>query len=114
MDLKSLRSVTSITSWSFNKNNNRGAQSITLFGSNLDSDPGWDTSNRERFTPIGSIDTTCIPVGKFNAISLHARKGESPGTFHWIVWKVNPVTSLTENTVFQELAVESASAGNRK
>jgi hypothetical protein len=80
----------------------------------LDSDSGWDTSNRERFTPIGSIDTTRIPVGKFNAVSLRARKGESLGTFHWIVWKVNPVTSLIENTTFQELAEESASTGDRK
>ena len=42
MDLGSSISVTAITNWSFNKVGVRGAQKLTVYGSNASSDPGWD------------------------------------------------------------------------
>ncbi len=42
------------------------------------------------------------------AASLSARTGKILGEFHWILWRVTPVTEIAENTAFQELAVEVA------
>ena len=57
LDLGKIQSVTAITSWSFNKNGNRGAQRITIYGSKYATDPGWDLADRSRFMPLGGIDT---------------------------------------------------------
>jgi hypothetical protein len=108
LDLGSNRPLAAITSWSFNQNSNRGPQTVSLFGSNATSDPGWNTADATRFAPLGSLDTTALPAGKFTAASLRARPGQSLGSFRWIVWTVSPVTSAGENTAFQELAVEPA------
>jgi hypothetical protein len=108
LDLGSNLPLAAITSWSFHQNSNRGAQSVTLFGSNATSDPGWNTADATRFTPLGSLDTTALPAGKFNAASLRARPGQALGTFRWIVWTTTPVTPAGENTAFQELAIEPA------
>jgi hypothetical protein len=108
LDLGSSLPLAAITSWSFHQNSNRGAQKVSLFGSNATSDPGWDTADATRFTPLGSLDTTGLPAGKFNAASLRARPGHRLGTFRWIVWTVSPVTAAGENSAFQELAVEPA------
>ncbi len=108
MDLGATRPITAISSWSFNKNGNRGAQKVTLYGSSSATDPGWDLADRAHFTPLGSIDTTGVASGAFNAASLRARTGQSLGEFRWIVWSVSPVTTADENTSFQELAVDVA------
>ncbi len=98
--------VAAITSWSFNEGERRAAQRVTLFGSNMAADPGWDITDRARFTPLGTLDTTRMAGNTFRAVSLRARAELSLGTFRWIVWAVSPVTSLLENTAFQELSVE--------
>lgn len=98
--------VAAITSWSFNEGERRAPQRVTLFGSNAAADPGWDIADRARFTPLGTLDTTRIVGDAFRAVSLRARAGQSLGTFRWIAWTVSPVTSLGENTAFQELRVE--------
>jgi membrane-associated protease RseP (regulator of RpoE activity) len=103
MDLGSAKSVAAITSWSHNQGNSRGAQRVTLYGSNAASDPGW---NLKKYTALSTIDTTGIPAKAFNAASLRARKGNELGEFRWIVWSVSPVSKNAENSAFQELSVE--------
>jgi membrane-associated protease RseP (regulator of RpoE activity) len=108
MDLGETRRVTAVSSWSFNQNGRRGVQKVTLYGSSSTTDPGWDLTDRARFAPLGSVDTSGGITGAFNAASLRAREGQVLGEFRWILWCVFPVTQLDENTAFQELAVEVA------
>ena len=107
-EMKSKRPSGTGSSWSFNLNKNRGAQSVTLYGSASEKDPGWTISEGKRFVPIGSFDTTQMENGKFNAVSLKAAPGKTLGSFRWIVWKVSPVSPKQENTAFQELEVVEA------
>lgn len=106
LDLGAVQSVSAITSWSFNQNQKRGVQKLTLFVSNANTDPGWKLSDRSRFTPLGSIDTRSAATEEFTAASLRAQDGKSLGNFRWIVWEVSPVSKSRENTAFQELNVE--------
>ena len=105
MDLGSVCSVTSITSWSANHRGYRGAQRLVLYGSSEEDDPGWDLT---QYTPLGKIDTTQNPKAKFTAVSLRSTANQSLGSYRWIVWAVSPVTVRGggENTAMQELAVE--------
>ena len=108
MDLGETKRVTAVSSWSFNQNGNRGAQKLTIYGSNSATDPGWNLTDRVRFVPVGSVDTSGTTIGPFNAASLRARQGQALGEFRWILWSVAPVTQLGENTAFQELVTEVA------
>ena len=108
IDLGAVQPVAAITSWSFNQDSRRGRQIITLYGSNATTDPGWNTQDRARFTPLGTIDTTSVADSTFLATSLRARPGQSLGSFRWIVWRLEPVSDQAENTAFQELTVETA------
>ncbi len=108
MDLGKSQTVSAITSWSHNKSGKRGAQTLTVYGSNHPGDPGWDLSDAKRFTSLGTISTEGQKVEAFAALSLQAEKGKALGNFRWIVWQAAPVTSINENTAFQELAVEVA------
>ena len=107
MDLGSSRAVTAIDSWSCNALG-RGRQTVRLFGSNAAADPRWNTDDSAVFTPLGTLDSKRVRMDKFLAGSLRARPGKTLGTFRWIVWKVIPHGEHEENTVFQELAVETA------
>lgn len=104
LDLGVVKPVVAITSWSHNFGKTRGAQRVTLYGSNSPTDPGWDLN---QFTPLGTIDTPAQTQIAYIAASLRARAGASLGTFRWIVWSVSPVSPLGggENTAFQELSV---------
>lgn len=108
LDLGETRCVTAVSSWSFNQNGKRGVQKLTIYAGKSDADPGWDVSDRDRFTPLGSIDTTGISIDAFQGVSLRAPAGKFLGEFRWIIWSVTPVTGLDENTAFQELGVEFA------
>jgi hypothetical protein len=108
MDLGEMKRVTAVSSWSFNQDGKRGAQKLTIYGSNSATDPGWNLTDRVRFVPIGSIDTSGTTIGPFNAASLRACQGEALGEFRWILWSVAPVTQLGENTAFQELTAAVA------
>jgi hypothetical protein len=105
LDLGAVKPVAAITSWSFNQNGNRGRQLVTIFGSDSPTDPGWNTKDRSRFVPLETIDTASLPSANFSAASLRARSERTLGNFRWIVWSVDPVTELLENTAFQELEV---------
>ena len=104
--LGTVKSIGAISSWSFNQNGNRGRQSVTLYGSNAASHPGWNVGDASRFVPLGSIDTASLGDAAFTASSLRAPKGQSLGKFRWIVWLTSPVTGMGENTAWQELSVE--------
>ncbi|MFO1530655.1 MAG: right-handed parallel beta-helix repeat-containing protein [Kiritimatiellia bacterium] len=110
MDLGAVRDVSAITSWSYNQNDNRGNQKLTIYGSRSKTDPGWNITDPARFIPIGSIDTTraSFKDPAFIAASLRAPAGSSLGSFRWIVWAVAPVSPLGENSAFQELSVDVA------
>lgn len=107
MDLGKSEPITSITSWAYQRGS-RGAQSVTLFGSNSATDPGWNLSDKSLFTPLGTISTKGQKLQEFTALSRRAPKGDSLGTFRWIVWQNAPVTRTLENTAFQELHVETS------
>lgn len=109
IDLGTTKSVKAVSSWAFNQNGNRGRQIATLYGSNSATDPGWNTSDAARFTPITTLDTVSAPSSDFSAASIRARDGDSLGSYRWIVWQVEPVTPLGENTSYQEFSVESGS-----
>ncbi|MDF1737940.1 MAG: sulfatase-like hydrolase/transferase [Verrucomicrobiales bacterium] len=107
MDLGSSQSVSAITSWSYNQNGKRGSQSVSIYGSNDPADPGWNLTDAKRFTSLGKISTEGQKVDAFTALSLRAKKAKLLGDFRWIVWQTAPVTSIDENTAFQELSVET-------
>ncbi|MDF7825467.1 right-handed parallel beta-helix repeat-containing protein [Pontiellaceae bacterium B12227] len=102
MDLGNAVPVSAITSWTYNRGGSRGAQKLTIYASASKNDPGW---NFNKFTPLGTIDTTGIKPGEFTGASLKAAKG-TLGTFRWIIWQVDPVSKKGENSAFQELTVE--------
>lgn len=107
LDLGTERPVAAITAWSYNQNGNRGAQFWTAYGSTSATDPGWNTADPARFTPIGTVGTASLAPAEFSAVSLRARPGQALGRFRWIVWRVFPVTpEQEENTAFQELSAE--------
>ncbi|MBK1853811.1 hypothetical protein JO972_02475 [Verrucomicrobiaceae bacterium 5K15] len=108
MDLGKSESVTAITSWANNHKGVRGAQKISIYGSNHSSDPGWDLSDQKRFTPLASLSSQGEKVEAFTALSLRDAKGKPLGQFRWIVWQVHPISRSGENTAFQELAVQTA------
>ena len=108
LDLGSVKPVGAVTSWSFNQNNNRGRQIVTVYGSSTAPDPGWNVQDRERFTPLGTLDTASLPTADFIAASLRAPAGRSLGDFRWIVWESRPLNAIDENTAWQEFAVETS------
>jgi len=105
VDLGKVVSVSSVDTWSYNQNRKRGAQRFTLFGSALESDPGWSVGNRKQFTPVAEVDTRGEPVKTYQATSIRRSDGKPLGSFRWLVWVTEPVTGIGENTAFQELQV---------
>ena len=105
IDLGASVDVMTVSSWSYSEGQLRGRQIATVYGSDSPTDPGWDTTDKSRFVPIGSIDTAVARSDNFVAASLRGREGFPLGKFRWIIWKVSPVSPLEENTAFQELAV---------
>ena len=106
LDLAAAKPVTAITTWSYNRAGVRGAQKLTLYGSDSADDPGWDVS---KLKLLGTIDTGKVTT-EYTATSLRATtRGGSLGNFRWIIWAVSPVSSTAggENTAFQEIAVEN-------
>ncbi|MFT5470483.1 MAG: azurin/lysophospholipase L1-like esterase [Verrucomicrobiales bacterium] len=108
MNLGKPQTVSAITSWSHAQGGKRGAQTVTIYGSAKADDPGWNVADTSRFTPLGTISTEGQKLDAFTALSLRSQKDKPLGEFRWIIWQVSPVTSLDENTAFQELAVEVA------
>jgi hypothetical protein len=106
VDLGAARTIHAITSWSHRKTGDRMHQVMTVYGSNSESDPGWDTGDTSRFTPIGSIDTTRSPSDAYLAASIRGPVDGSLGTYRWIVWRVIPPRG-TEHTAFQEFSVST-------
>jgi len=102
-DLGTVREISSVATWSFDQNDNRGSQRFTLFGSAAPEDPGWDVADPQKFTPIASVDSRC--EGRFHGTRLQGGADCRLGSFRWLVWAVSPVTELGENTAYQEFQV---------
>jgi azurin len=113
MDLGKSQPVSAITSWSYSQGGKRGAQTVSIYGSNSPGDPGWNLGDTGLFTSLGTISTEGQKVDTFAALSLRAEEEESLGNFRWIVWQVLPVTPIHENTAFQELSVEVAASAEK-
>jgi len=105
VDLGTRVDIAAVTTWSFNQDGRRGAQRFALFGSDAASDPGWGSGG---LTPIAEVDTTGDPAERFAATSVRRSGGRPLGTFRWLVWITQPVTSAGENTAFQEIEVRTA------
>jgi hypothetical protein len=103
-DLGSSRRVVSVATWSHNHGGKRGAQHFVLFGSAGD-DPGWNVSDRTRFTPIAEVDTRGAQIGTDHGTLIRGSSGQTLGSYRWLVWVVQPVTDNQENTAFQEFQV---------
>ena len=88
----------------YNQNGNRGPQRFIIFGSNAESDPGWDSSDRSVFKPIGEVDTTGQTARHFQATEIRSSDG-SLGEYRWLLWIVYPVTARMENSALQEFVV---------
>lgn len=99
MDLGASRNVTAIRTWT--SYGARAAQRITLYGSKHPTHPGWNIADRERFTPLGSIDTRSVPLAPFVATELSG----SFGKFRWILWHTGTLNPIGENSAFQEIQV---------
>jgi hypothetical protein len=106
MDWGRLRKISAINTWSFHQGGSRGWQSVTLFGSESETDPGWNTADSSRFVPIGTIDTRSLPASRFAATSLRAGRGGTLGNFRWLVWVATPLNPTGEHTAFQEISVK--------
>ena len=105
LDLGAVKPVMAITTWSYNVKGVRGAQKLTLYGSDSHSDPGW---NLTAYKALCTIDTRATK-DKFVATALQAPDGKNLGSYRWIVWAVSPISNAGggENTAFQEFAVET-------
>ncbi len=101
-DLSQLTDVVEIKTWSYHQNKVRGTQRFVLFGSPSVQDPGWDASN---FIPIIEVDTTGIPNEKFSGTRILTASAKPLGSFRWLMWVVQPVTTRDENTAFQEFQI---------
>lgn len=104
IDLGEVRTITSLTSWSYNQNGNRGRQRITYYGSRASAGPGY---NPDRYRPIGSLDSGPAAAA-FTAVALQAPVAGELGRYRFLLVQVAPVTAQQENTAFQEFAVGTA------
>ena len=80
-----------------------------LYGSQGNSDPGWNVADQRFFTPV--IDVVALSAKTYQATSIRASSGQPLGNFRWLVWAVFPsdTDNVLENTAVQELQVIPAS-----
>jgi hypothetical protein len=104
VDLGASVNIASVATWSYNLGGRRGPQKFVLFGSNVATDPGW---NRDKFTSIAEVDTTGQKTAEFPATIIRAAAGKSLGSYRWLMWVAYPVTSIAENTAFQEFQINA-------
>jgi hypothetical protein len=108
-----LADIGEIRVWSCLQAPSRLAQRFTLFGSNAAQDPGWDTGDPERFTPIASVDTTAEPLAEWQATTLMPSGKATLGRWQWLVWVVQPPNGF-ENTTYQEIEVSAVLQGSER
>jgi hypothetical protein len=107
VDLGETIELAEINVWSYDQNGKRGPQRYALFGSGATEDPGWDVEEAEELTPIIEVDTRQVDVERFLATRIRRSGERSLGSFRWLVWVVSPVTSINENTAYQEIEIKS-------
>ena len=109
MDLGATKPVSAISSWSFNQNDNRGRQLVTIYGSNAESRSRLERQGREEVHPAWQHRYRLAarrPIHRrlaARAVRFHrsALSAGSPG-------KPHPANSTAENTAWQEFHVETA------
>ncbi len=105
VDLDRRRDIKTINTWSFQQNGVRGPQHFSLYGIASETDPGWNTSDRNLFTPLIEVDSTAFPAEPFQATSIQSSADRIIGPYRWLVWQVHSITHISENTSFQEVEV---------
>lgn len=103
IDLGCMVEFSAVRTWSYNQNNNRGTQHYVLFGSVSETDPGWDVYNVEKFAPVTEVYISSN--GGYLVTGLRHSNGKPIGKYRWLVWLTLPVTTMGENTAYQELQV---------
>lgn len=103
LDLGSVLDIGQINTYSFNQSGNRGQQFLSVYGSRLAMDPGF---NPVTWTLIGSVDTRGLVTGNYNGTSIQDSTGFL-GSYRWLLWSVSPISGAAggENTSFQEFDV---------
>ena len=104
IDLGTAQELLEINTWSYSEGA-RGPQNFVLYGSTLDSDPGWSIDDADSFTPITEVNTQSLSIAKFSATSVRQCNGTSLGAFRWLIWATNPLNAAGEHTAFQEVQV---------
>jgi len=105
VDLGQRRDIKSINTWSFQQNGVRGPQHFCLYGSTSETDPGWNTADRQLFKPLIEVNSTTLPAEPFQATSIRSSADRIIGPYRWLVWQVHSITPIGENTSFQEVQV---------
>ena len=100
LDLGEARAISTINTYSVAQGD-RAHQMFCLFGSASADDPGFDVWNKGKYTFIARVDTHAEPYSKYMASSV---KGPI-GSFRWLVWAVEPINEIMENSAFQEFDV---------
>jgi len=114
VDLGKAVDVKQIVTVSHNLNGTRGVQYFTLYGSKLEKDPNWNLENRNRFTPITTVDTRAAKSGSFQQTTVRNSDSSPLGKFRWLIWQTSLLNNNQENTCFQELTVKVAEASKEK
>jgi len=100
LDLCCITSVARVNTYS--RGGQRARQNFVLYGSNSDSDPGWDVADAKLFTPIATVDAR--QDAECKATSIRSSGDKPLGSYRWLVWAVFPINDA-ENTAYQELQV---------
>ena len=103
-DLGQPTDIQEVRVWSYRQSPTRLAQRHVLFGSTATNDPGWNTADAEKFTPIASVDTTAEPSTEWQTTTLRGTGNATLGRWRWLVWAVQPHNGF-ENTTYQEMEV---------
>jgi membrane-associated protease RseP (regulator of RpoE activity) len=106
-DLGGRITVGEVRVWSYRQAPSRAPQRFTLFGSNAASDPGWNTGDAAKFTPIATVDTAAQTQDVWQVTTLQAVGPATLGEWRWLVWAVQPPNGF-ENTSYQEIEVAGA------
>jgi len=105
VDLGGVKPLAAVNTFSYNQGGNRGRQHFILYGSTAASDPGWNVANPSAFVPIAEVDTPADASPVYVATRVAGNHRQPLGRYRWLVWRVYPVTSIGENTAFQEFQV---------
>ena len=111
LDLGAVNTIAQVNT--FSALGSRSRQNFVLYGSNGNSDPGWNVADRRLFTPV--IEVAAPSTATYQATSIRASSGRPLGDFRWLVWVVVPdhADRVLENSAIQELQVIPAAISRK-